>query len=336
MLPRPLLTTTFALPYRKIPILTIAREIYCDTSLIIEALEHFFPASPTGPYGTIYPPPTSSSTTDTLAPWIYRGLARGFASFWTDRPLFRATTGLIPAQVWETEFGVDRAGLIGHAIDAEKIGRKRGEMLASLDLHLSLLEPSLAGGEGAWAMPTREPSLADVSLWYQIRWGVDIARGRGVYNLTAGGAQEGGKGEDEEGVGSVFNESRYPGVWRWFHEFEAWIEGLPDRETRGEGTTAAELAEVLNSADGLDEKELLVPAAAEPHTFLDEQRGLVPGALVSVAPDDTGRDFPTVGHLVKIGVEEVVIRPAEKGVVQGRIHFPRLGFVVRVVEGARL
>ena len=97
MMPRPLLLETFGVSYRKIPILAIGREIYCDTSLIIEALEYYFP-SPA--YGTVYPQ---------SSPWDYRPLARGFASFWTDKPLFRTTTGLIPHTVWESQFGVDRA-----------------------------------------------------------------------------------------------------------------------------------------------------------------------------------------------------------------------------------
>jgi hypothetical protein len=76
MLPRPLLTSTFALTYRKIPVLAIGRDIYCDTSIIIEALEHFFPVSQG--WGTVYP------KCEGLGGWTYRGLVRGFASFWTD------------------------------------------------------------------------------------------------------------------------------------------------------------------------------------------------------------------------------------------------------------
>ena len=51
MMPRPLLLETFGVSYRKVPILAIGREVYCDTSLIIEALEYYFP-SPA--YGTVY------------------------------------------------------------------------------------------------------------------------------------------------------------------------------------------------------------------------------------------------------------------------------------------
>lgn len=76
MLPRPLLTTTFAVTYRKIPILAIGREIYCDTSLIIEALEHFFPVDQG--WGSVYP------KVQGIEEWTYKGLVRGFASFWTD------------------------------------------------------------------------------------------------------------------------------------------------------------------------------------------------------------------------------------------------------------
>jgi len=76
MLPRPILTSTFGLTYRKIPVLALGRDLYCDTSLIIEALEHFFPTS--AGYGTVYP------SFDGVDEWTYRGLVRGFASFWTD------------------------------------------------------------------------------------------------------------------------------------------------------------------------------------------------------------------------------------------------------------
>lgn len=321
MMPRPLLLSTFGLTYRKIPVLAIGRDIYCDTSLIIEALEHYFP-SPS--YGTIYPPHTNAPS------WNYRPLARGFASFWTDKPLFRSTTGLIPASVWESQFGTDRAQLIGHKLDPEKLKAKVPQNLAVFDMHLSLLEPLFAGGDGKWVFPTDTPSLADLSLYYQVRWGVDIAAGRGIYNLTGGGTGD----TDTDVTRSVWNAERYPGLWRWFHAFEKYNQGLQDLETVvGQGDEAWKGE--LEKASFWDEESVLVPAAAEPHTLLDEQRGLKPGVIVSVAPDDTGRGDPTVGRLVKIGVEEIVIEPEMEGEIRVRIHFPRLGFVVKVLDGER-
>jgi glutathione S-transferase len=321
MLPRPLLTSTFALGYRKIPILAIGREIYCDSFLIIEALEHFFPS--THGWGTVYP------KFNGVDEWTYRGLVRGFASFWTDKPLFRVTTGLIPSSVWASDFGKDRAQLIGHALSPEKLMAKVPQNLASLDLHLSMLEPTFT--TGTWAIPTKTPSLADVSLYYQLRWGIDIAAGEGIYNLSGGCTPD----TSEDVVGTVFNEQRYPSLWRWFHAFEAYIDTLSDLQI----TTLESDAGWKNAIRGttwLKEEDLLVAAAVEQHPSLEAKRGLVPGVSVSILPDDTGRDNPTIGTLVKIGVEEVVILPHEKAELKVRVHFPRLGFTVKVVEVSRL
>ncbi|KAF1832874.1 hypothetical protein BDW02DRAFT_590081 [Decorospora gaudefroyi] len=321
MLPRPLLTATFALQYRRIPILAIGREIYCDTSLIIEALEHFFLASQG--WGTVYP------KFEGLDEWTYRGLVRGFASFWTDKPLFRTTTGFIPSSVWSSSFGADRAQLIGHTLSPSKLASKVPQNLSSLDLHLALLEPTFSSG--TWVIPTKTPSLADVSLYYQLRWGIDIAAGKGIYNLTGGGTEDVG----EDVTAQVFNEKRYPGLWKWFHAFETYIDSLPQLETTVPESDMR-WKDALRQTPLLGEGNLLLPAAVEQHVSLDTQRGLVPGASVSIVPDDTGRGNPTIGTLVKIGVEEVVITPKEKAELHVRLHFPRLGFVVKVLEGSML
>ncbi|KAJ4361089.1 uncharacterized protein N0V89_001658 [Didymosphaeria variabile] len=318
MLPRPLLTKTFGLTYRKIPVVAIGKDIYCDTSLIIEALEHFFPTKEG--YGSVYPP---------IQGWNYKGLARGFASFWIDRPFFRTTTGLIPPSVWTSPFGTDRGQLIGHPLDPAKLAAKIPQNLGAFETHLSLLEPTLCSTD-KWLFPTETPSLADVAFYYQLKWGTDIAKGKGVYDLTGGSV-----GEDGQDVAQVvFNEHRYPGVWRWFHRFEAHVASLPDLQTEiePEDTTWKSAIREIQGKRGLG----LVPPATAPNDELDGKRGIVEGALVSVVPDDTGRGNPTLGRLVEVGVEEVVIRPEEKGEVDVDVHFPRVGFVVKRVEGSKL
>lgn len=173
--------------------------------------------------------------------------------------------------------------------------------------------------------------MADLSLWYQLRWGIDIGAGRGIYNLTGGGTQD----TAEDVAGKVFNEERYPGLWRWFHAFEKYIDSLPDVQvTVPESDTRWK--DALRRTPLLADGNVLVPAAVEQHPSLDVERGLKNGARVSIAPDDTGRENPTIGTLVKIGVEEVVIAPAEKAEMEVRVHFPRLGFVVKVVEESKL
>jgi hypothetical protein len=241
------------------------------------------------------------------------------------KPFFRTTTGLIPSSVWSSSFGTDRGQLIGHKLDPAKLEAKISQNLAALDLHLAMLEPTFKSGK--WAIPTPTPSLADISLYYQLKWGVDIAAGRGIHNLTGGAIQD---TQEDEAVSKVFNETRYPGLWKWFHAFEAHISTLPDLQT----TNPESWLDAIRKATVLSEDQLLVPTAVE--YTLDVQRDLVPGVSVSVTPDDTGRDNPTLGTLVKIGVEEVVVKPNEKMEVDVRVHFPRLGFVVKVVDGAKL
>ena len=157
-----------------------------------------------------------------------------------------------------------------------------------------------------------------------------------VYNLTAGGLSDSKSNPESKGItDEVFNEERYPGIWNWYHALEAYLESLPNLESEIEGDGKG-WKETLNSSSLLNDEECLVPTPAAENAVVDVQRGLVQGAMVSIAPDDTGKDDPTIGTLVRIGVEEVIIRPSEPGEVDVRIHFPRLGFRVRVVEGARL
>ncbi|OQO06669.1 hypothetical protein B0A48_08456 [Cryoendolithus antarcticus] len=323
MLPRPLLTKTFGLTYRKIPVLAIGRDIYCDTSLITEALEYFF--SESEGYGALYPRATDGRDN--------KGLVRGWASYWTDRALFRVTTGLIPAAVWRTHFGIDRANLIGHPLDADKLEAKVPENLARLDTQLSILEPQFTDlGEG-WIFSTPSPSLADISLFYQLQWGSDIAKGRLIGNLTAGGTSD----TAADGADAVFNAQRYPGLWAWYERLERFMERLPDVERKN-----AEWDGVLKSlqeAPALGRKSLLLPTPRKGHVELDEKCGFGEGAVVSIAPDDTGRSSPTIGKIVALSPEEVVITPVElkdgPPEVAVRIHFPRVGFTIRPYQANR-
>ncbi len=304
-------------------------QIYIDTSLILEALEHYFPSS--AGYGTLYP--TGHAAT-------YRPLIRGFASYWTDRPFFRMTCGLIPSSVWRTHFGVDRADLIGHQLDADKLERKVPQNLSGVDLHFSLLEPLLADASKKWLFEGDEPSAADLALWYQLDWGDKIARGEGLNNLTSGALKD---GEDGEGMGSVFNKERYPGLWAWLERFRQHIADLPSTETRIENNDEVSVKKVLQEVKEtkLADEVPLLPTPAGPQLELYKRIGLSVGAEVSIAPDDTGRDSPTVGTLLAMTPEEVVITPqkiagAGPHVGEVRVHFPRVAFVIKPVGQAKL
>jgi glutathione S-transferase len=323
MMPRPMLKDNFGITYRKIPVLAIGKEIYCDTSLIVEALEHFFPDSEG--YQSLFPAAADGRTN--------RPMIRGFASYWVERPFFRVTTGLIPASVWRTSFGQDRSGLIGHALDPDKLEKKVPENLSRLDMQLSIMEPMFTNEDAPWIFSTSAPSLADISIFTQLSWGSEIAKGHLIDNLTGGGTSD----TSTEGASAVFNAQRYPGVWTWFKTMQQYIDNLESVEDKD--STFSDVLEQIKTSPTLGRKSLLLPTPRNTHAELDAKCGLSEGATVSVAPDDTGRDDPTIGTLLAMSPEEMVIKPRalEKAAeVEVRIHFPRLGFVIRPVDKARL
>ena len=92
MLPRPEITDLLGIRYRRVPILAIGNDIYCDSNIIILALERRFPASEG--YGTIFPTSEDGKWTDT-------GMIKAFAKFYADGALFTPALGLLP---WTSGF----------------------------------------------------------------------------------------------------------------------------------------------------------------------------------------------------------------------------------------
>jgi hypothetical protein len=210
--------------------------------------------------------------------------------------------------------------------------------MASLERDLSILEPlfeeNAVDGE-KWILRTPTPGAADMNLYFMFKWGRDIAKGVGVNNLTGGELPE----MALEGIEGLFNERRFSGIWRWFENVEQYWSALPEVEGRitedGDLAGAKKILQQVNSA-GIEGS--MIPMLATPQPWnqaLDAKSGLVVGQEVSVAPDDTGRDNPVHGILLKLSAEEVVIQPkvlvpGEKPFVKAaRIHFPRVGFVFR-------
>ena len=62
-----------------------------------------------------------------------------------------------------------------------------------------------------------------------------------------------------------------------------------------------------------------------------DPEGRRPGAMVSVVPDDTGRD-PVTGELVASSAQEIVVRRNDELVGEVMVHFPRAGFIVSTAK----
>ena len=244
----------------------------------------------------------------------------------------------MPASIWRSAFGTDRAGLIGHKLDPDKLEKKVPQNMSGLDLHLSLLESLLAesGGKQPWILDTKQPSLADIAFYYQLDWGRNIAHGYGSQDLTGGELPEGG----EEGAGVVLNSDRYPLIEAWFARFKEHYSSLPLKEKRVEMEDQAGLQAIKNAVaqTRLEDEVPLLPTPAPPLVELDERNGLIQGARVSIAPDDTGMNDPSFGTLSAASAEEFVItpEPIEGRHVDLRVHFPRISFRCRPAGASKM
>ena len=91
MMPRPKLRQAFNLTYRRIPILAIGRDVYCDTSLICDALEHFCPQA--DGYPSLFPATADGRDSSSIM--------RGFAAYWVGGSFYRATCAVMPSDIWQ-------------------------------------------------------------------------------------------------------------------------------------------------------------------------------------------------------------------------------------------
>lgn len=133
-----------------------------------------------------------------------------------------------------------------------------------------------------WLFSTKTPSLADLSLYYQLEWANDISAGKGIENLTAGGTTD----TQFAGTTTVFNEKRHPHLVAWFQRVKDHLKSLPMTEkAAASDADAIELLKAIN----LPETPQLIPTRNQAHAELSKKTGLVSGAEVSVGPDDTGR-----------------------------------------------
>lgn len=246
----------------------------------------------------------------------------------------------MPSSVWRSQFGRDRASLIGHPLDPAKLDNKIPEMMSKLDLWMSMLESLLAErGQGAAAgdfvLGTDAPGMLDVTMFFILRWGRETALGKGVNDLTAGEVPDGG----EPGCEELF--ARYPLLSAWFDSMVAYFDALPLTERRIEKVDQRGIQGVVDEiAQAQMQEEIpMLPTPAGRNLELDEKRGLILGKKVSIAPSDTGMNHPTVGTLVGSSAEELVIMPDRidgggKTTVDVRMHFPRIEFRIKPLQGS--
>lgn len=142
--------------YRRIPVLQIGADVYCDTQLIARVLERLAPEPTLFPGGAV----------GTCDAW----------NLWADRLLFLPAVAIVFAEIGQLlppEFMEDRAKMIPGR-DFADIPRQAPHAREQVRALLAMLERQLADGR-SWLLGDA-PSLADASCFHPL-WFLRVAPG---------------------------------------------------------------------------------------------------------------------------------------------------------------
>ena len=132
--------------YRRIPVLQIGADVYCDTQLILAEIE-----------------------TRHKKPTVVRG-ADWAVNLWADRLFFQATVAVVFGEIGDAvpaEFIADREKLSGRAFDMAAMKAAAGPMKAQWRAQAAWIERGLASND---FLGGSTPSLSDIAAYMNVWW----------------------------------------------------------------------------------------------------------------------------------------------------------------------
>jgi len=160
-MPRPDLAA-LGVQYRRVPVLAYGRDIYCDTLLILQKFENWYPR------GNEY---KSISATDPTGRAMEHLLEK-----WTDVAVFSSAAAAIPSEMdlcKDPQFQKDREELWGRPWTKEEQDRLKPAGLSTLVENFTFLEQLLSDGR-QWLLGNDGPGLADVHAAWIFSWMVSL------------------------------------------------------------------------------------------------------------------------------------------------------------------
>ena len=142
--------------YRRVPIMAIGRDVYCDTRIQLRKLEQLFPGSVLSPTS-----PEAATLQKLFEIWAIEG------------GLFARASQLIPSEMpllKDVKFQKDREDFSGRPWTKQNIDKNRPEALVMARKGFVLLEGLMKDGR-EWVQKTKEPTLADIEGVYSPHWG---------------------------------------------------------------------------------------------------------------------------------------------------------------------
>jgi len=136
--------------YRKIPVMQIGADVYCDTQIILRELERRYPTP------SIFP--------------IKNGLAYSIA-FWSDRLFFMPTVGVVFSEIGHMvpeEFKQDRAKMSGSTFSTEAMAAAAPFAKDQWRAHADFVAETLEDGRDF--MGGAKPGAADIHAYMNFWW----------------------------------------------------------------------------------------------------------------------------------------------------------------------
>ncbi|KIJ37000.1 hypothetical protein M422DRAFT_50803 [Sphaerobolus stellatus SS14] len=151
------------IPYRRVPVLAIGKDVYIDTSLISEALEKAYPSSPI------------------LATDV--GLQKAVTKFY-DHFLFNLGFDILPWNKTPKSLQEDRKKFIGRPdIDFDEVATRKELAHSKLASHLAILEEHFSDGR-VWYFSTPSPTYTDAGIYAVLDWIRSFRATRPVFDST--------------------------------------------------------------------------------------------------------------------------------------------------------
>ncbi|KAJ9645675.1 hypothetical protein H2199_002714 [Coniosporium tulheliwenetii] len=182
VLPRPDLEA-LNVSYRRIPVLSIGRDIYCDTRLILRKLEERFPDGRLGA--------TSGEQ---------KAMERLLERWTVDAGVFWRAASLLPSNLPilnDPKFTKDRESFTGRSWDKKDMDRARPESVVHIRDAFELLETTLLADGRDWVLKTEKPTLGDIEAIWPFDWLVEL----------------------QALPPNVISEKQFPKVFAWINRF---------------------------------------------------------------------------------------------------------------------
>ena len=293
--------------YRRIPIMSIGRDIYCDTRLILQKLEEKFP---NGALGASQPD--------------QKAVEKLLESWTVDGGIFMRAAQTIPPEMpllKNPKFIKDREDYTGRSWSQKYVKDLQPEGITHVRDGFEFLEKGLLADGRQWILKTEKPSLADIegqsspmtgcvpllltfdatiAIW-PFHWVLDLK------SLPP----------------TLVSKEIYPKVYAWIDRF---------KDALAKAKSSAPKPTTLKGAEAV--KHITQADFAEPEGQIDsnDPLGLKKGQDVESWPIDSGFMHHDRGRLVSINSQEVVLTAQSKvGDKEVRIHHPRWNFRTRAV-----